>query len=83
MILPKYETLIIYLFSKPSQAVATDVLLHLLRNSYFDTRILLENEILFIHSDYEVALVCNSMSGRSVRTVIETALGKNVANILL
>ena len=59
-----------------------DVLLHLLRNSYFDTRILLENEILFIYSDYEVALVCNSMSGRSVRTVIETALGANVANIL-
>ena len=32
----------------------------------------LENDKLFIYSDYEVAVVCNGISGRSVRTVIET-----------
>ena len=41
-------------------------------NSYFDKRIPLENNKLIIYSDYEVAVVCNSISGRSVRTVIET-----------
>ena len=38
----------------------------------FDERIPLENDKSFIYSDYEVAVVCNSISGRSVRTVIET-----------
>ena len=41
-------------------------------NSYFDKRIPLENDKSIIYSDYEVAVVCNSISGRSVRTVIET-----------
>ena len=38
----------------------------------FDKRIPLENYKSFIYSDYEVAVVCNSISGRSVRAVIET-----------
>ena len=41
-------------------------------NTYFDKIIQLENDKLFIYSDYEVAVVCNGISGRSVRTVIET-----------
>ena len=41
-------------------------------NSYFDKRIPLENDKSIIYSDYEVEVVCNSISGRSVRTVIET-----------
>ena len=41
-------------------------------NSYFDKRIPLENDKSIIYSDYEVVVVCNSVSGRSVRTVIET-----------
>ena len=41
-------------------------------NSYFDKIIQLENDKLFIYSDYEVAVVCNGILGRSVRTVIET-----------
>ena len=41
-------------------------------NSYFDKRIPLENEKSIIYSDYEVEVVCNSISGGSVRTVIET-----------
>ena len=38
----------------------------------FDQRIPLENDKSFTYSDYEVAVVCNSISGRSVRMVIET-----------
>ena len=41
-------------------------------NSYFDKKNSVENDKLFIYSDYEVAVVCNGISGRSVRTVIET-----------
>ena len=41
-------------------------------NSYFDKRIPLENDKSILYSDYEVVVVCNSISGRSVRTVFET-----------
>ena len=56
-----------------SQAVVTNVFFfNRVTNSYFDKRIPLENEKSIIYSDYEVEVVCNSISGRSVRTVIET-----------
>ena len=42
------------------------------KNSYFDKRNPLENDKSIIYSDYEVIVVCNSISGRSVRTVFET-----------
>ena len=56
-----------------SQAVVTNVFFfNRVTNSYFDKRIPLENDKSIIYSDYEVEVVCNSISGRSVRTVIET-----------
>ena len=42
------------------------------KNSYFDKRNPLENDKSIVYSDYEVIVVCNSISGRSVRTVFET-----------
>ena len=50
----------------------TDVFFFLYEVTNFDERIPLENDKSFIYSDYEVAVVCNSISERSVRTVIET-----------
>ena len=53
----------------------TDVILfyffNRVTNSYFDKRIPLENNKSILYSDYEVVVVCNSISGRSVRTVFE------------
>ena len=51
----------------------TDVFIfNRVKNSYFDKRNPLENDKSIIYSDYEVIVVCNSISGRSVRTVFET-----------
>ena len=73
LILPNYDTLRINLFWMDSQAVVTDVFFfNRVTNSYLDKRIPLENDKSIIYSDYEVVVVCNSVSGRSVRTVIET-----------
>ena len=37
------------------------MVLHEVRNSYFNKRIPLENDRSILYSDYEVALVCNSL----------------------
>ena len=48
------------------------IFLNRVTSSYFDKIIPLENDKSILYSDYEVVVVCNSISGRSVRTVFET-----------
>ena len=54
-----------YLFWTNSQAVATDVSIYEVGNGYFDEWIPLENDKIFIYTDYEVALVIAFWEGRS------------------
>ena len=73
-ILPNYNTLRISLFWTNSQAVATDVSIYEVGNSYFDKWIPLENGKSFICSDYEVALVLADWEGRFERRLQTTSL---------
>ena len=73
LILQNYNTLRRDLFWTNSQAVATDVSIYEVSNSYFDEWIPLENDKTFIYTDYEVALVIAFWEGRFERRLQRTS----------